>query len=340
MTDMIGGTSLLHYASLVSSLGGDPEALIRARGVDPTSVGDPDRLMSFSTAAALVGSAAAELNCPDFGMRLAKWQGIQILGPVALLIRHSETVADAIDGVSRFLYHCAPPDIAKLKRGPQSAVFTLEVARRQLAYREQWIEKGLVIAMEAFRLMLGEAFVPLRVTMQHRRISPPGTYRKYFGRPVEFGCELNSVHLPADALCQPIRGRDPAVLALAESHLAQIGPALPLVEHVRELIHQMFKVNRANLVSIAQAMDIHPRVLQRRLAEAGSSFEGILDVARRDLARHLSATGMPVSQIAAMLGYAEQSSYTRACWRWYSESPRQLIARCRRDSSRSQVVDR
>ncbi|WP_414714303.1 hypothetical protein [Sphingobium sp.] len=35
---------------------------------------------------------------------------------------------------------------------------------------------------------------------------------------------------------------------------------------------------------------------------------------------------MQVAQIATMLGYAEQSSYSRACRRWYDESPRELIA--------------
>ncbi|MEV2226353.1 helix-turn-helix domain-containing protein [Nocardia vinacea] len=39
---------------------------------------------------------------------------------------------------------------------------------------------------------------------------------------------------------------------------------------------------------------------------------------------------MQISQIATMLGYSDQSSYTRACRRWYGVSPRQLRARRRR----------
>jgi AraC-like DNA-binding protein len=71
----------------------------------------------------------------------------------------------------------------------------------------------------------------------------------------------------------------------------------------------------------------HPRVVQRGLAESGTSFEEILDDIRRTMAWQLSATGMQASQIATTLGYSEQSSYTRACRRWYGQSPRQLIAR-------------
>ncbi|NWA28597.1 AraC family transcriptional regulator [Pseudomonas gingeri] len=327
MTDLVAGIGLLHFANLVASLGGNPERLLRAHGVDPCAAGAAERLISYGAMAAVIGSAALELDCPDFGMRLGKRQGIEILGPVAVLVRHAETVADAIEGVSHYLYHCAPPDIAELKRGPRSTVLTFEIALRQLSYRDQMIEKGLVVSIEALRLMLGEDFVPLRVTMKHHPLSPPETYRKVFGCRVEFGSDFNSVHFPSEVLNREIRGRDPTVLALAENYLSQIGQMLPLVDHVRELIHRMLQVDQADLISVAQALIIHPRVLQRRLAESGTSFEKILDDVRREMAWQLSARGMQVAQIASLLGYSEQSSYTRACRRWYGESPRQLITR-------------
>lgn len=80
MADLIRGSTLLHFGDLVSSLGGDPEALLRAHGVDPSAAGDYDRLVSYAAVASVIGTAAVELACPDFGMRLGKRQGIQILG--------------------------------------------------------------------------------------------------------------------------------------------------------------------------------------------------------------------------------------------------------------------
>jgi AraC-like DNA-binding protein len=328
MMDLIAGTALLHFADLASSLGGDPDALMRAQGLEPSAAGSPDRVLAYTKVAAVIAAAAVELECPDFGMRLARRQGIQILGPVAVLVRHAETVAAAIEGVSRNLYHCSPPESARLERGLRSAIFSFGIALRQVANREQMIEKGLGVSMEAFRLMLGNDFVPMRVTMQHPRISPPEAYQEMFGCPVEFEADLNSVHLPPEVLSRPIRGRDPAVLTLAEHYLAQSGPDLPLVDHVREQIHRMLRVGHADLLSVSRALILHPRVLQRRLADTGTSFEDILDGVRQDKARQLSERGMQVSQIATMLGYSEQSSYTRACRRWFGESPRQLIARC------------
>ena len=140
-------------------------------------------------------------------MRLARRQGIQILGPVAVIIRNAETVADAVDGVSRFL-HNLTPDHIELIRGPRAAVFTLTTAVRQLAPHDQWVEKGLGIALDAFRLMLGEDFVPLRVTMQHRRIAPLKSYRDMFGCPVEFQSERTPCICPsARSLSRSAAGR-------------------------------------------------------------------------------------------------------------------------------------
>ena len=331
MSNLIRATALNNFADLVSRLGGDAEALMRARGVNPSVVGDFERFLSYDAVAGVVADAAQVLDCPDFGMRLAREQGIEKLGPVAVILRNAETVADAIDGVSRYLHNIAPADHTELTRAPRSAVFTYTTTVRRLAHRDQMVELGLGVSMDAFRLMLGEDFVPLRVTMQHRRLGPVQSYRDMFGCAVEFESEQNSVHLPNRALKQEIRGRDAAALALAENYLAGVGPDPAVADHVLDLARRLLVVNQARLVVVARAMSLHPRVLQRRLAESGTSFEEILDDVRREMAWQLSATGMQISQIARMLGYSEQSSYTRACRRWFGESPRQLCTRRRID---------
>lgn len=336
MTDLVRGTALLHFVDLVTKHGGDGKSLVRKQGIDPSAVGDFERFISYSRTAAAIGEAAKELDCPDFGMRLGSMQGIHILGPVAVLIRHSRTVGEAIEGAARYLYVCAPCDIAVLRRGRHAAVFTYSIELRQLAHRDQAIEKALVVTMEAFRLLLGEEFVPLKVTMQHHRISSSARYQEEFGCAVHFGSDENSVQFAVDLLNRPVPGRDAAALALAENYLARTKPDLALVDHVRDMIHRLLKVNRASLVVVAGAMGLHPRVLQRNLAEVGTSFEEILDDVRSAMSWQLSSSGMQVSQIATMLGYSEQSSYARACRRWHGVSPRQLILR-RRNNARNRL---
>jgi AraC-like DNA-binding protein len=326
VTDLIRGTSLTQFPELVRGLGGDGAALLAAGGIDPAVAGDHDRFLTYTALARVIGAAARELSCPDFGMRLASRQGFAILGPVAVIIRHAADVADAVDGASRYLHTYSPAVVTALRRGPRSATLTLDFTVRQLPFRDQMTELSLGIAMDVFRLLLGADFVPDRVTMQHPRLSPPDRYRELFGRDVEFETAENRIVFPNTLLFKEIRGRDAAARALAETFLAPIRPDLALPDHVHHLVRRLLEVDRATLVGVARAMTVHPRVLQRRLADAGTTFEQILDDVRRDIAWELAATGLPGGRIAGMLGYSEQSSYTRACKRWFGMSPRRLAA--------------
>ncbi|MEY9875828.1 AraC-like DNA-binding protein [Streptacidiphilus sp. MAP12-33] len=64
------------------------------------------------------------------------------------------------------------------------------------------------------------------------------------------------------------------------------------------------------------------RALELAAADHGTTFAQILDAERRDAAhRYLTATDLPLSQIAALLGLSEQSALTRCCRRWWAATP-------------------
>jgi AraC-like DNA-binding protein len=72
---------------------------------------------------------------------------------------------------------------------------------------------------------------------------------------------------------------------------------------------------------------MHPRSLQRHLAEEGVRCHDLIDARRRALAViYLSEPGLPFSQIAGLLGYAEQSVLNRSCRRWFHMTPKQYRA--------------
>jgi AraC-like DNA-binding protein len=67
---------------------------------------------------------------------------------------------------------------------------------------------------------------------------------------------------------------------------------------------------------------MHPRTLQRRLAEAGTSFVAELERHRARRAREMLAEGrLSVGEIAFALGYSEPSTFHRAFRRWTGTTP-------------------
>ena len=68
------------------------------------------------------------------------------------------------------------------------------------------------------------------------------------------------------------------------------------------------------------------RTLSRSLAAEGATFTNILDAVRSRLAKEYVEEGtMSAAQIAYLLGYNEQSSFTRAFQRWTGTTPTKLI---------------
>jgi AraC-like DNA-binding protein len=67
--------------------------------------------------------------------------------------------------------------------------------------------------------------------------------------------------------------------------------------------------------------------MQRRLGEEGTTFEGVKEEARRDLARrYLVQPDLSIGQITTLLGYSDQSAFSRSCRRWFDRSPRDMRA--------------
>lgn len=321
------GSLISRADELIAELGGDAEALLAAHGIDPCAVNDFDRYVRYDDAAAVLGHAARELGSPDFGLRLGTMQSIGSLGPLSVILRHSETVGDAIAGFCRFVGNFAPTDSAQLSTSDGVAVYSYKTILHNDFDRRQMVEKNQALGMNAIGVMLGTSVPPIRATFEHEQLAPLASYEEVFGCPVEFGRGRNTIQMPVAYLSRAIDDRDESALILAQDYVGRVHSSVALAEHIRDITRRLLMVGEAGLGQVARTVSLHERTLQRALAAEGTTFERILDEVRRTTAWELAATGLQASQIATALGYAEQSSFTRACRRWYGESPRALLRR-------------
>jgi AraC-like DNA-binding protein len=82
--------------------------------------------------------------------------------------------------------------------------------------------------------------------------------------------------------------------------------------------------------ALARAMGMSPRTLQRRLGDLGLTYKGVLEKTRYDLAlRYLDDPTKSVTDVTFLLGFSEQSAFTRAFKRWNGSAPTASLT-CRR----------
>lgn len=77
-----------------------------------------------------------------------------------------------------------------------------------------------------------------------------------------------------------------------------------------------------SIARLAVSAGLSRRTLQRQLAAEGTSFSDLLEEVRRQMAlRHLEGERGSLDDVAAKLGYARQSTLTRAVRRWTGQTP-------------------
>ena len=333
--ELVHVDALRFFPQLVADLGGDPDALLRHVGIDPSIFARRGSSLGYRAMAGLLEYAAAELQRADFGMRLATVQGGgKVFGPMGVVMRNSNTLGEALDYVVKHVH--AYSLAARMRFEPDRAgrrlLVAWDVLLDRLPDKRQALEQALLLAnLNAIEITGGQARVR-EVLFRHQPVSSPRTYREYFGCEVRFDQKADGVVFTAQDLLCPIIDPDAQLYEIATSFIDTrfIRSMPPVHALVRGLMLQHLGSEDCTNERIAAGLCLHPRTLHRRLKAEGKSFQEIKDEVRRDVALyHLQHTDMPLVRIAEKLGYAESSVFSRSCLRWFGTSPRQLRSRGR-----------
>jgi len=325
MANLLRATNLWGYRDLVRDLGGDPDALLRRHGIAPGVDQQEDAFIPFAAMAALLEDSADSLACPDFALRLSSWQGLDILGPVAVIARNSATVRDAFASIARFLFvHSPALHLREIEDGHRGLIYHFDVDEPRAPALVQAYELSLANGIRILRMLGGEESHPDRVVFKHARQGPPEAYWAAFGAPVLFEQSWCGLEVDLALASRPLSGADPATREIATRYLdAQFGPQHDsTATRVAELVRRLLATGHADAVTVADQLRLHPRTLQRRLAREGVTFAALLDRERQaQAARLLTQPDLQLGQVAALLGYSEQSAFNRAFRRWYGVAP-------------------
>lgn len=171
------------------------------------------------------------------------------------------------------------------------------------------------------------SFVPLAVYFKHPPRGDPSAYEEHFGCPVHFQSGRDALLVNENDMDAPNRLGDETIAKFFDQHLEQeiasIDDDLSLEHAVRRAVSNVLSEGVPTLSFIASELNVGSRTLQRRLSDNGSSFQSVVDLARKDLAKRLlRETQYSLAEIAFLTGFAEQSGFTRAFKRWAGQTPR------------------
>jgi Arabinose-binding domain of AraC transcription regulator, N-term len=88
MAILVRAGGIRGYAALMRDLGRDPLPLLRRHKIRLKSLDDEDTLLPLRTVIHLMEASAADANCGDFGLRMARFHDVSILGPLGIAIQN------------------------------------------------------------------------------------------------------------------------------------------------------------------------------------------------------------------------------------------------------------
>lgn len=327
----IRSAGLRGVRAVVAGLGGDADDLARRSGLPHGALDSDEMLVEDLSIALLLETAAAELGCPDLGLRVAEHQDLDMLGPVAVVVKNARTTTEALEMTSKYLFFHSRSIEITVVPDPRGEPDVLGV---RFGYRDpaqlippQAVDLVLLFLHRAMRTVLGGDYGLLSVELPGPLNTDAARYEALFGAPVTPSTPSAVLRVPSDLLGREISGGDDAVQQLALRYLEQHVPTdrRSLTDRTRAALHQSLDAGASSLARIAGLLSMSPRSLQRGLAGEGTSFSAIRDEVRREVAaRLLTTTEIPLYQIASALDLGDATTFSQYARRWWGMTAREV----------------
>jgi len=299
-------------ATRLEELGVSVPAVLRRAGL-PRDLFQQTRVMvSTSELFAFWHAIERVSSDPLIGLKIGPETNPQRAHPMAIAALSTENLVAAVRHMAKFKKLTAPEEI----------LLQLEDDEFRVWYR--WLLAVDSEPQVLFDYCAG-GIVPLRVDYIRPRENIRALER-HFGCPVTTGRSRNAIVFRADDALIPFVTRNAELLDLLapqfEEQLKQLKDEDSFVELVRGAIQDKLTGHRPSINEISHVVHIGPRTLQRRLKDAGSSFQRVLDEARRQMAHYyLGNSEVELNEAAYLLGFEDANSFGRAFRKWEGVPP-------------------
>jgi AraC-like DNA-binding protein len=319
----------------IESAGGDPGQILRACGLDRSTLSKPDAFIASADFAAVLGEAARATGDDCFGLRFGERYNPKNMGPFTYVMLNSPTIAAALRNAGRYLR--VHNEGAKVSFEMEGRLGYLRHVLTELANEDprQNNEFAMAVAVGLIRLMVGSQWTPVEVQFAHAEPRQTSEHARVFRAPVSFGCATNALAIEPELVERQVPAADERLYPVLRRYLDNVLKEMPredgLLASTRRIVGELLRDGDPTLAQVARKLEIGPRTLQRRLKEEGIDFKALVDDTRHRFSlNYLRDRKHTLTEIAYLLGYSEVSAFNRAFKRWTGSTPSDYRRRARR----------
>jgi AraC-like DNA-binding protein len=317
-------------ARKLEELGVSPTEVLSHAGL-PTGLFEQERIVvTTEELFALYRGLAAASSDPAIGLKLGTEHRVERYDPIAIAAVSARSFRDALQRLARYKQLTCPEALELEERGDECRV------------RFRWLltedtEPPLLVDV-CFAWVVGIARRGTGGLINPRRLELRGAtgrskmYEAHFRCPVTFNAGQNAIIFAQSDLDRPFLTHNADLFASVapqlEAELSQALASKAIGEQVKGILKQLLAGQRPAIEDVARELRLSSRTLQRRLAEDGTTYQQLMQEARRELARHyLLHSALELNETAYLLGYEDAHSFFRAFHDWEGSSPGEWRAR-------------
>lgn len=312
--------------------GVDPKPIFDSLALDTSLLRDGNARYEVPKMQQLWQRAVEATDNPAFGVDAGKHWSPTTFHALGYAWLASASLADGLKRVVRYSQLVNDGVMAAVQRS--GGFYELQIGSinaPQTIPAKAGLDAATVAMVKMCRMLAGEVFAPYKVTVYHEP-SPSNIPMEAYVR-----CPVEQIFHPVDSRryitivfeaisAERKLGTGNAALmsaneTLLKDYLGKLGQA-SMVNQVMGKLTELLPSGHFDEQDVAEHLNISPRTLQRKLAAEGVSYNGLLNQVRQDMAEvHMQNSMLSLTEIAYLLGFSEQSNFTRAFRRWHDVPP-------------------
>jgi len=320
MAYMDRACTLVQIAPMLLNRGLAPGAVLRRVGVSPSLLLDDNAWMPRRATLLLLHEVAESIGDPLAGLHVAhatSFDGYQEWGRG---VTRAATLLDAIAFAAREIGRIQTGTRVSMIHDGELVHLAMELTGSPEADPRHLVEMNLLRLRRILDLTVEQ--IPARACFPHHNPHVE-ELESLFGPDLALmGCAAELV-FHREALRLPLR-RAVAhpVPELREDSMSTVHQT---ALRVMQLLQQLILFERPTAQTVASALSMSLRKMQRHLALWGVTFHDMLDQYRSRMAlAYMESAQYSVTEVGFRLGYSDTAHFIRAFRRWTGDSPRQL----------------
>lgn len=315
---------LVNLASVLRSLGCEPECLFKSAGYSVRQFDNPNLRLPFVETSRFLARCVEASECEQLGLLLGERAGASHLGLAGFLVRTAPTVESALRNLVEYLDLSDEGGYLTLDSSPQLTTFAYVLHLPDLQAVGQINDMSMAVGCNILRALCGAAWRPKEVRLQRDTPKDVTPYTRFFRAPIRYNAGETSITFSSHWLDH----RAPTADELMHQYLKEEAVELHdqrqinLIDALPTVLSQGLLQESFSAREIAATLGMHERTLHRRLREHETSFRRELDTVRFALSQQmLRCTRLTIKDIAMSLGYTSSSAFIRAFSRWTGSTP-------------------